>query len=121
MIGHGTAREKAMEFFRLKGFNSAIVELHDLTNCVDDIFSFVVKSQGKTKAKHLYFRLPKNLKIYLLVRLEGMYSSNRLFGEISEIDSQFPISIYCKRPERRKGFLDYIQKKEAILMRYFDS
>lgn len=115
MISDSTARKMAVKFFKEQECPELAKESEE--DCLDLIFAAAVESLGKSKVLALYNKLPKQLKVYMLLTLEGR-NDESLKDSLGDLYDKLSSVVDSARPERTKRFAEYIEKTEKALLRY---
>lgn len=118
MISEEMARKMGIKFFREQGCPEIAEEMKKESICVDDVFSDTVESLGKDRTLELYNKLPEQLKIYLLMRLEGENDEQYLNDSLCDFYDEFERVIEAGRPEKMKRFPECIKEADKIVVKY---
>lgn len=118
MFKEDTARKMGIKFFKEQGYPKIATWLVE-GYCADSVFGMAVRSLGKSKTLALYIKLPKQLRIYLRMFLEGG-NDQRLEKNLQKLYDEFCLVLDSHRPERMKRFLpelaeDFREVVEEVL------
>ncbi|GAH36711.1 unnamed protein product [marine sediment metagenome] len=115
MISEATARKMAIRFFEKQGCLKFMETVQ--WNCVDEVFQDVVRTLGKAKTLELYGKLPKKLKVYTLIHLEG-WNDDRLRRRLDRVYGEFDLVMESDTPERFEKFPEWMKKTDEIVLKY---